>query len=113
MLTLDKINCTLLTLPGLLFLSLCFHLLHLHGVWLASPHEQVMVPNAKVQDLHKKEKEDWSAQAHAIPHASCFLLRSVYVSKILCSYMGLWADYHFILNFSFSCLLSSVLLMLH
>jgi hypothetical protein len=43
-------------LPGFLFLGLSFHLLHLHGVWLASPHEQVMVTNAKVQDLQNIKK---------------------------------------------------------
>ena len=47
----NKVSCSSLMLPGLLFLSLSFHLLHFHGVWLASPHEQVMVTNAEVQDL--------------------------------------------------------------
>jgi hypothetical protein len=42
-------------LPGLLFFSLCFHLLNFHGVWLASPHKQVMVPDAEVQDLQNDQ----------------------------------------------------------
>jgi len=52
----NKLSCSSLMLPGLLFLSLSFHLLHLHGVWLASSHEQVMVTNAKVQDLRNIKK---------------------------------------------------------
>ena len=61
----NKLSCSSLMLPGLLFLSLSFHLLHLHGVWLASPHEQVMVPNAEVQDLQNIKK--WSVQGPSMP----------------------------------------------
>lgn len=34
----------------LLFPGLCFHLLHLNGIWFTSAHVELMVPHAKCQD---------------------------------------------------------------
>lgn len=39
-------------LASLLLLGLRLHLLYLDGVHLPPPHEQVMVPNAQLQDLN-------------------------------------------------------------
>ena len=64
-------------LPGFLFLSLSFHLLHLHGVWLASPHEQVMVTNAEVQDLQNIQK--WSVQVPSMSLTEKCILTQLFV----------------------------------
>lgn len=70
----NKLSFSSLMLPGLLFLSLSFHLLHLHGVWLASPHEQVMVTYAEVQDLQNIKKR--SVQGPLMPLTDqCVLTR--------------------------------------
>jgi hypothetical protein len=72
----NKLSCSSL-IPGLLFLSLSFHLLHLHGVWLASPHEQVMVTNAEVQDLQNIKK--WSVRGPSMPLSDWYVLTRVSV----------------------------------
>lgn len=60
-----KSSCSSFILPGLLFLGLRFHLLHLHRVRLASPHEQVMVTNAEIQDL--QNIHNWLVQVPWLP----------------------------------------------
>lgn len=40
-------------LPRFLFLRLRFHLLHLHGIRLSSPHEQIVISDTQIQNLKK------------------------------------------------------------
>jgi hypothetical protein len=64
-------------LPGLLFLRLSFHLLNLHGVWFASPHEQVMVTNAEVQDL--QNIHNWLVQVPSMTLTDECVLTQLFV----------------------------------
>lgn len=41
-------------LAGLLLFSLSLHLLHFDRIYLPSPHEQIMVTNAQLQNLDRK-----------------------------------------------------------